>query len=400
MIFYDFLLFFYFLILSPKLFWERLKGKRHPNLLQRLGWVNPIQTTKQVVWFHAVSLGEMKAAKALIQRCKKEDVFLVITTTTTTGYQEAIKSGGDRVYYLPLDFHFSVNRFVHRIKPQLLILIESDIWPNLLKAVKNHGAKIVLANGKMSKRSFQRWSFFSSISQNIFNQFDLICAQTEDYAALFRRLIQNHKMIHVTGNLKFDAESKSIQRTSSDTIYITLSCTHAPEEMLLLTLLKKEPYFFFLAPRHPERFPEVARLLEKETTSFIRLSSFSKRKGDERVILVDTMGDLPFCYSKSKLAIVCGSFVSHVGGHNIFEPCLYECPVLFGPHMFSQKELVQKVLEENAGLQMSLENLKEGIETILKNHSQFLQKTKSLVLKTRGSTEATFQKIQQFLKKN
>ncbi len=381
-----------------------MKGKRHPALWQRLGFISPIQTTKQVIWFHAVSLGEIKAAQPLILLCKKrEDVFVVVTTTTLTGQEEAKQTHtmADAVYYLPLDFRFSVRRFVQKIKPQMLVLVESDFWPNLLREIKEYGAKIILVNGKMSNRSYQRWNKFPQYARKIFDALHLLCVQNEDYAVLFRKITQNHSKIRVTGNLKLDAEPRSLNVSiPSDAIYLTLSCTHASEEEWLLHHLKKESWKFFLAPRHPERFHEVADLLKKEAISFIPLSLFSKRRGDEKVILVDSMGNLPFCYAMSQLAIVGGSFVSHVGGHNIFEPCLYGCPVLFGPHMFSQKELVHKILSNHAGLQIELDQLKEGIQQVLQNHSFFVEKTKSLVSKARGVKEAVFQEIQSLLKKN
>lgn len=351
-----------------------------------------------------MSLGEVKAAQPLIALCKKmSDVFVVVTTTTQTGQEEAKRAStmADAVYYLPLDFSFSVRRFIRKIKPQILFLVESDIWPNLLKNVKDFGSKAILVNGKMSKRSFQRWNLFSRVAKRVFGSLDLLCVQNEDYAALFREIVQDPSKVRVTGNLKLDAEPKPLcVQIPSDSLFLTISCTHGPEEEWIIHSLKGSPWKVFLAPRHPERFEEVARLLEKEKIRFVRFSAFSERKGDEEVVLVDRMGQLPFCYAMSQLAVVGGSFVDQVGGHNIFEPCLYGCPVLFGPHMFSQKELVQKILKEKAGLQVKIEDLKQGIEKVLNSRAAFVQRAHLLVAEARGAKEANFREIQTFLKKN
>lgn len=399
MIFYNLFLFFYFLVLLPQVLLQRLKGKRYPQMLQRLGFVQPLTTSKKVIWVHAVSVGEVKAAQPILSRLKTEqDVYIFVTTTTKTGHEEAKRSlpQADALYFLPLDFSFCVRLFIRRLRPSLLFLMEGDFWPNLLKGMKASGGKVILLNGKISERSMHRWSFAPRLAKKIFDPIDLFCVQSDDYAASFRKLIQNPSKVHSTGNLKLDAEPQAAPHFdfAAALPLITISCTHYPEELHILRALRQEPLKILLAPRHPERFEEVARLLEQEKIPYARLSEdISKAE----VVLIDAMGKLPLCYRQSRLAIVGGSFVPHVGGHNIFEPCLYNCPVLFGPYMSTQKELVKKVLSFHAGVQAPLEGLLQGVRTVLSQHAVFAKNATLLAKQSRGAAENSWKLIRPYL---
>lgn len=354
-----------------------------------------------MVWIHAVSVGEVKAALPFISLCKEKwDAFVLITTTTKTGFEEAKRSlsQADAFYFLPIDFRFSVRRFIRKTRPSILFLMESDFWPNLLKEMKRAGGRVVLLNGKMSERSFRRWSFFPQLSRRIFEPIDLFCVQNEEYAHFFQKLVQNPSKISSTGNIKLDAKAQPVSSFdfATDLPLITVSCTHHPEELLILRALRNGPWKILLAPRHPERFSHVAHLLEKEK---IRFARFGEKLGNEEVVLIDAMGKLPLCYAQSQLAIIGGSFVPHVGGHNIFEPCLYGCPVLFGPFMSAQKDLVQKILSFKAGKQVSLEDLPQAVFSILSQGSIFSKNTVSLVEESRGAVENSWRLVN-ILEKN
>lgn len=342
--------------------------------------VQPIPDPKgrPVIWIHGVSVGEIKSAQPLYRALRLEhpDAFFLITTTTTTGQAEARRShpDADAICYLPIDFPWLVMRWVKRLQPQLFLLLESDFWPFLLRAVQKQGGKNVLVSGKMSAKSSRRFLCFSYLSRKLFSYFDLLCVQNQEHYDRFRPLVSDLARLQITGNLKLDICQQTVDTAvwrkiiDPNPCSIAISCTHAGEELSLLQALYSIPeLFFFLAPRHPERFEEVAQLLHSHQIPFRRFSQLeTQARGKERILLMDTMGQLPICYTLSCLAIIGGSFVP-IGGHNILEPCLYGVPVLFGPHMDTQTELVSKVLRARAGLQVELLQVRDVVASIIQN---------------------------------
>ena len=397
--FYDFLVFLLALGYVPRLVWDWWKGKRGARLAERLGLRIPDAGERAVIWIHAVSVGETRAARPLFLKLKSEfpDAFFLVTHATWTGMEEAKRSlkEADGFAFLPLDFSWVMRRWAKKLRPTHFVLIEGDFWFNQLTALKMVGAQIVLASGKISERSAARFRKISFFAKRLFGLFDVFGVQSEEYAALFAPFV---KEVHVTGNLKFDVEPQEIPVQEIEMLrkrkIITLSCTHEPEEELLLDVL--EPLFsrlmIFLAPRHPERFQAVSELLQKRKIPFGRWSEKEKLSGLETVILVDAMGQLPFCYAKSELAIVCGSFTSRIGGHNVLEPCLYGCPSLFGPHMHGQKELSSYVIKAGAGQQIRLDETLSALEQLLREPSsleEMRKKAATLFSSGRGSAEKT-----------
>lgn len=365
----NFLIFLYLLVIAPKLLWDRVwKGKRHPGFLQRIGLQVP-KTGHPVTWIHAVSVGEVKAAQPLLKELRRQEpeTFFLITTTTATGQAEAKRTllDADALAYLPIDLSWAVRRWVKKVNPQRFIFIESDFWPNLLRELKKRGVQIILASGKLSERSAQRFQFFSSFARRLFSHFDFLCVQNETHYLRFKSFVDPSRL-HITGNLKLDLQPQPILQTLDlPQPALTISCTHPGEEELLLEQLKD--YFLILAPRHPERFEEVAQLLARKNIPFTR---WSRPEAPKRVLLVDTMGQLPLCYAHSRLAIVGGSYVDHIGGHNVLEPCLYGIPVIFGPYVFGQMEFASKAIEAGAGLGVPLSDLRKVVDEFFANPLQ------------------------------
>lgn len=389
-----FLLCLYLLLISPKLLYDRIRrGKKHPGFSARLGFSLPDLKGK-TIWIHAVSVGEVKAAQPLLRILKKEFPHhsFLITTTTATGQAEAKRSltAADAFSYAPIDFKWVVRRWVKKVRPEMYILLESDFWPQLLSELKKGGCKNILVSGKLSERSFRRFKWVSPFAKKLFSLFDLLCVQNEEHLNRFRFF--SPKKLCVTGNLKLDIEPQPVdlkvwrQKLPVGSA-ITVSCTHAPEEEWLLDRI---PGTIFLAPRHPERFAEAAQLLERKQIPFVRWSQLDQRRGGERVILVDAMGQLPICYSLSHLAIVGGSFVDGIGGHNVLEPCLYGIPVLFGPYMHTQMEFSKRVQEAGAGIQVPIERVKETVEEILRTREKEMRsRAVHLIESSRGSASRT-----------
>jgi len=412
---YNLALLLYTALCFPKFLWEALRHQKHrKSFLEKLGLKIPVfnlPADSVRIWVHSISMGETKAVAPLVQQIRQQmpQASIVISTTTETGLGEAKRSMPelDNYFYLPLDFSWTIKKLVRRIKPDLLILVESDFWYNLV----SHNKKVVLVNGKISETSQSRFKRFSFFSDRLFSQVDLFCLQSHRYASRFETLGVAPDKIVVTGNLKFDQPFPhiDIQRWKSDLgiqpqdKVITLGSTHDPEEEQLITELEPLLELFptlkiLLVPRHPERFNTVAALLEKKKIPFARFSDHLPKQGSERIILIDAMGVLSACYQLSDIAIVGGSYVSHVGGHNIFEPAALGIPVLFGPHMETQKDLVDIVTQGGAGKQVAMAEMRSTVEQMLADPPLAMKQAGlKLAEEVHGATQRTWNSIQSFL---
>lgn len=395
------------------------KNKYRRSLLKRFGSGFPVikKGKRPLIWVHAVSLGETKAVAALAKTFKAEfnNPLIVFSTTTETGYVEACRTiPADYHVYLPFDFGWVIKPIIKRTAPDLLILCESDFWFNLLKASKKAGATIVLVNGKISIRSLERFQKVPAFTQKLFSFIDLFCLQSNLYKERFEKLGIPSEKIAITGNMKFDGDyaklpavqleawRKELGIKPADPVLV-IGSTHHPEETQLLTAMaevwKHYPSLkVMLVPRHPERFNEVAGILQKNNINFRRLSQKNQDAMIAPVILIDAMGLLRKCYQLADIAIVAGSYTSKVGGHNILEPSWYGVPVIFGPHMHTQLDLADLVREYGAGIQVGLENLPTEIVDLL----QTPQKRKmlgdaglKLASDVHGATSKTYTLIRQ-----
>ncbi|MEM7175336.1 MAG: glycosyltransferase N-terminal domain-containing protein [Chlamydiota bacterium] len=373
----------------PKFLLQRLRyGKYKGTIFPRLIGKAPVPTQQPVIWFHAVSVGEAKALLPLLSLCRKAHptAFILISTTTETGLRVAKKEAtqADAYCYLPLDFSWTARRFVRRLRPNLLILIEGDYWLNLMRQVKQLGGAIIVASGKLSQRSMRRYAAVRPFSRALFSLVDHFYLQTEDYRQKFCQLDVPKEKLTVIGNLKFDLEQTPLSDQQQNLLrqklgltgkelLIVVGSTHAKEEAALLDSLlpltiKHRRLKILLFPRHPERFAEVGALLKKRCPDHAIFSRGSS--SPMRVILVDRIGILSQCYPLATLAIVGGSYFPGIGGHDIFEPAKRAVPVLFGPYMEKQPELTQLILLANAGYQTDLKQLRYVVDDLLSNSKQ------------------------------
>jgi 3-deoxy-D-manno-octulosonic-acid transferase len=401
--FYDISLFILLIFFFPKFLIDFfIRGKYRKSLFARLHPEVPKDIKKPVVWLHGVSMGETRALSTLVPYIRKAhpDAFIFITTVTETGQEQAEKCIPDAnaIQYLPLDFSWIIKSFVQMLKPKLLILVEGDYWYNLMREVKQTNGSIVVVNGKMSEKSMKRYLFFKSLSHSLFSSIDHFCLQSESYLSRFLKLGIPPEKIAITGNLKFDIPSpemgdletyKKELSLKREDVVITLGSTHEGEEDLLLnileTLQKKCPNLkVLLVPRHPERFSKVKRLALNYSY----------------VSVIDKMGVLPQCYRISDLAIVGGSFVRGVGGHDIFEPIKMGVPTLFGPFMHKQKDLMQLVTNSGGGKMLSLEALLPTLEELLSERKllhEMSEKGKYCAQKALGSAFRTWKEVEPLL---
>jgi len=410
---YDFFLLLIGIIALPKLLYQMAFHKKYRNSLKQrvgIGFPEINKGKKTLIWVHAVSMGETKAIAALAKKLKKrsENVILLFSTVTETGLAEGKKSIPEADYhvFLPFDFNWIIKPIVKRVKPDRVILCETDFWYNFLNASKVEGAHLSVVNGKISVNSLKRFLKFPSFSRKLFSLIDSYCVQSNHYKERFLQLGIPEEKITVTGNIKFDSSFPKLSKEElnnwklklgiqPDDHVLVAGSTHDPEEKIILEACEKvwktDPKLkVLIVPRHPERFDEVAQLLKKRGIEFSRYSEKSSR--ETPVVLVDAMGVLRQCYQSATLAVVAGSYTPKVGGHNIVEPCWYGVPVLFGPHLHSQPELLELVKEYQAGIQVDSSQLSHAIERLLLDTEQrksLGQAGSRLVADLKGATDRT-----------
>jgi 3-deoxy-D-manno-octulosonic-acid transferase len=397
------------LFLSPKIIIDLIFYKKYRGtLLYRLGIKRKKFPQKKAgeyrIWIHAVSLGESKAAFELVQKIQAENkhVTFYFSTATETGQNEVKKKlPFVKTFFLPIDFSWTMKKLTREICPDLFILVETDYWMNLLTELKNNLVKIVLVNGKLSVKSFERYKLFHGFANRIFSPIDRFCLQTEDDLNRFSSLgIQKNKLL-ITGNLKFDTKVSLCQ--TKDLFFpigktLLLASTHEREEEMLLDALKGiqaiKDSTIMIAPRHPERFDSVEKLLMKRGERFRKIDE--RINENAKVVLVNRMGIMEMCYREADLIIMGGSFIKSVGGHNIFEPLIHDKEVVFGPHMHKQKELVLALKKYQVGHQIELNELKYKLEYLLKKPAN-TSRIRLLKNEFQGSTDRCLKIIKEYL---
>lgn len=374
-----------------------------------------------MILIHAVSVGETLAISALTKKLKEEikDVIIVVTNVTEAGHETAkrVIPFADAHLFLPFDFLFSVKSFFSKITPDIVILCETDFWWGFLYEAKKRGAVCVLANGKISASSVKRMKWAPFFFKKLLGLIDLFCVQSLLYKNRFMELGVASSKIRITGNIKADSlctESKpevlkELQKrflVKDDQKIVVIGSTHKGEEELILNeiipLLRSDvSLHVILAPRHPDRFLEVATLLDKTEIPYTKWSSgCSFNDSSTRVFLLDAMGVLASCYQFADIAIVAGSFIKTIGGHNILEPSIFAVPVICGPFMYSQPDLIELALDAGACLQLDSSQLQERVAYLLQNASYAKNiglKGKELVKRLQGATDRTYQHIECFV---
>jgi 3-deoxy-D-manno-octulosonic-acid transferase len=362
-------------VLSPVILWRSLRHGRY-----RQGWPEklfgrlPISGDgKPVVWFHAVSVGEV------IQLHKIVDAFrtdtgdtcrIVVTSSTDTGYELARSRFQDcTVSWFPLDFSWAVSNALRRVNPQMVVLVELELWPNFLSECGRAGVSTALVNARISERSFQGYSRVRLVMAPLFRQFDVVTAQTDEYASRLLRLGVSRTAMQVTGSVKYDgvttnqkngatAGFQQLFGISDDDVVLMAGSTQHPEEQLALdawmALRSEYPNLrLILVPRHKERFDEVASAVRSTGCRLLRRSECDEGRtvSEDSVVLLDTIGELSACWGLADIAFVGGSFGSR-GGQNMLEPAAYGAAVLFGPNTWNFKDIVEQLKFADAALQL------------------------------------------------
>ncbi len=363
------------LLVAPVAVWKMVRHGRYRRGLPEklLGRLPRIDDSRPVVWFHAVSVGEVLQLQKVVQRFQEQTAGryrVVVTTSTDTGYDLAVKRFADAtVTWLPLDFSWSVAAALRRVRPVMVVLMELELWPVLLTLCQRRGIQTALINARIGERSFRGYFRVRRLLRPLLQNFSVMAAQSNDYAERLIRLGADRGTVTVTGSVKFDGvptdrSAPAVQRLKklfaiSDRQPVLIAgSTQDPEEALAVDVWQKlrddhPDLRLVIVPRHRERFDAVAALLTDRNVPFRRRSELTEERPADvsDVILLDTIGELGSCWGLADVAFVGGTFGSR-GGQNMLEPAAWGAAVLFGPNTWNFQDIVMRLLEHDAAIQM------------------------------------------------
>ncbi len=365
----------YMLLILAALPWLVLasmrKGKyREGYAAKFLGRVPRRESEGKCIWLHAVSVGEVNLLAPLLReiRRRRPDWECVVSTTTMTGMALARKKYSDlSVFYCPLDFSWAVRAAMRRIRPDVLVLAELELWPNLIRAARQSGAAVAVINGRLSESSHRGYRRIRPLVGRVLRQIDLLAVQNETYAERFRSLGAPTETVHVTGSMKYDGaqtdrDNPTTRRLAelagfadSDTVLLAGS-TQEPEEAMAIDVYRRLVTEFphlrlVLVPRHPDRFAAVGRLLDDSGVAWQRRTELDTQGANPaaRVLLVDVVGELGAWWGTAQIAFVGGS-LGNRGGQNMIEPAAYGAAVSFGPNTKNFRDVVTAMLSRDAAV--------------------------------------------------
>ena len=408
------------LVATPYWLLEMLRqGKYRKGLRQRLGQV-PLSICNphgRSIWVHAVSVGEVLAVSELIRNLQVEfpEHRILISTTTDTGHLLACRRfGAENVFYFPLDFSFAMRRYLAALRPDLVVIAETEFWPNFLRLARDCSSRVAVVNARISDRSLPGYRRWRKVLRPVLRNISLFVAQTSEDA---RRLVEIGALedrVVVGGNLKFDFVlpppppilgqlRSSLAESAAGPVLVCGSTVDGEEPLLVETfkqvLSQHHSAVMLLAPRHPERFSQVANLLQGVNVKFWSRTQWGGSPLNGSVLLIDSIGELANLYALADLAIVGGSFVP-AGGHNILEPAQHGVPIIVGPHTENFRDIVALFHSADAVRVASATDLSKTVLNLLadQNERDALGRRALQTLQSeQGATAITLQKLKTLL---
>ncbi len=405
------------LLALPWLVWQSVrKGKYREGYAAKLLGRVPRRTSDETcIWLHAVSVGEVNLLAPLIREITRQrpDWECVVSTTTMTGMALAKKKYSElTVFYCPLDFSWAVAAAMRRIRPDVLVLAELELWPNLVRAARRSGARVAVINGRLSEHSFRGYRRIRPLVARLMKQIDLVAVQDETYAGRFRALGVRPSAVQVTGSMKYDGAqtdrdnpaTRRLRRLAGfaqGDLVLLAGSTQEPEEAVAMEVYRRlSPAWprlrLVLVPRHPDRFPAVARLLDTSGIPWQRRTELEDQGPDpaSRVLLVDVVGELSAWWSTARIAFVGGSLGDR-GGQNMIEPAACGAAVCFGPNTRNFRDVVSAMLAHDAAVVVADgQELARFVRRCLEEPGYAAalgDRARSLVLRQLGATRRTFQ---------
>ncbi|NKB46240.1 MAG: 3-deoxy-D-manno-octulosonic acid transferase [Legionellales bacterium] len=387
-ILYTFLLYCLLPVILLRLWWRSRHVPTYgQRIKERFGFI-PIPTHPIDIWLHAVSVGEVIAALPLIKQLQQQDPTLTIAMTcmTPTGSQQIIERLGSSVvhHYLPYDYPMAIKRLLRRWSPKLLIIMETEMWPNLFHYTAKNQIPILLANARLSPKSYRGYRWIRYLTRPMLEKLSLLAAQAQADADYYRQLGAPSQKIVVAGNIKFDLtiptdltiRAKQLRCVWGETrsVWIAASTHTGEEEKILTAFTQLKSYIpdllLILVPRHPERFHEVTQLCQTHPWQVANRSQMKTLTPTTDIMVGDTMGELMLLYAASDVAFVGGSLIAH-GGHNLLEPAALKLPVITGPHTFNFTAIHQLLTQANAlSVVTTPEQLIENVRQLITDENQ------------------------------
>ncbi len=409
-------------IASPWLIYLLSQRRHREGFAGRLGrGLGP--PLDRCVWLHGSSAGEISLLKPLIARIEQDhpDLPLVVSTFTSTGFEAAARSYPQhRIVYFPFDLSFLIRRYFRRLRPTLIVIVESEYWPNFILSAHRHEIPVAILNGKMSQKSFRKYRWFW-LSSAVLQRVSLLAVQTEEHARRLRRLGAPVSRVHVTGNMKYDLTAPALEtdRASlrrelglgeSDLVVIGGSVHRGEDEALVAAFVELRQRYpqlrLILVPRYPQEATEVGRVIAEAglTPAYKTALAATAPTAAEAVLVVDTVGDLKSMYAVSDIAYVGGSLHyrgANKGGHNLMEPAILGVPVVFGPYNFSFKDTVEDLLAAGAGVKVAgTGDLIEALDRLAGHPEQrraMGRRARGVVLDGQGATDRNYALLNRYL---
>ena len=408
-------------LISPIAIYRMIRQNRY-----RQGWGNRIGNIKRrfpekrCIWIHAVSVGEVNATRTIVKQLieKLPNCEIVISTTTDTGFARANALYGSEhlVFFFPMDFTFTMTRAFKNIHPNCCLLMELEVWPNFVRIANEFGAAVVVVNGRISDRSFARYSRIKPVAHMMFSRISLILSQCQQYTDRFIALGVSSEKVITTGSLKYDTAETNPNIDEAKELKEKLKLTDGPlivaggtgndEEKIILDVfckLKKlhKDLRLVIVPRKPERFDEVAKLIEATGFGIIRFSKVKNNNiklndGDKSIILGDTMGDLRKFYTIADINFV-GRTLVPMGGSDMMEAAALGKCTIFGPHAFNFRQTVDDLLQGSGAIMVQdRQQLYESLQKCISDRDyreSIARKGRDIIVKNQGATHKTVEKI-------
>ena len=405
------------IFISPFEYFKRPGHIRKRWLKEKFGFLDSSLIThhSSPIWVHAVSVGEVMAALPLLKRLREKypSKNIILSTITDTGQKVARERvpEGTGVVYLPFDITPVITAVIKKVKPEILIIIETELWPNLIRSFRKNGIPVILLNGRISENSFRGYKRISFFMKRVLSHIDFFGMQGEEYAERIRSLGVNTGKVMNTGNFKFDSSPPSQIPVWTEKIkgpVITAGSTHEGEEEFITSVyheLKKDfpDLNLIIAPRHPERFKGVEDMLRLKGISFIKRSAFSNQLPEStivqgQIILLDTVGELSAIYGISDIAIIGKSFRGY-GGQNPLEPAYWGKPIVCGPHM-ENFPVIRDFYTEGAAIEVREDELYSTLKELLlspEKAGEIGSKAQELYRKNAGAVERSLKIVERFI---
>lgn len=413
--FYNLLL----VLLAPIVWFYLLLKPKYRMLIQRFSPVVP-DFSDQPLWIHACSVGEINAAKGLVASLKKRfpDLLLLVSVSTVSGYELANRLSIDAaVTFAPFDLKQSLHRYIKKANPCGLVIIETEIWPNMIRETSKSGAPVLIINGRISNKQFPRYMRYKTFMPPFYKYLDCVAVQNTVYADRFQQIGVSGAQVEVTGNMKNDAvvTEISIEKStafarengfSENDMLLVFGSTRPGDEQLALacwqTLKDELPALrLIIVPRHLQRMEDVLQSLGAQTICKRTEISAENQNKDERILVVDTLGELTKFYAIATVAVIGGSFFPGVEGHNPLESASLGIPTVFGPYMGNFPDAAELLLQANGAFQIQKpEDLPNLLRKLLGDsllREQTARKGREAVFQNRGAVAKNIEVLKRFL---